>query len=156
MKITVQILVSAAKGTPDGYMFLKTRMVIWLVFSAHTFECEIKEQWIDLWMQFKTVTIRWRWKLNSHGIFSTFDTKHRELWIQGHRNYKQSTYNKTCWLGLRSVAIHIWNWLHPTSIMYTLMWYLEDVSKRRFPLLLFLHIDLYLLIYIISWRILWR
>lgn len=44
MKVAAQILVSAAKGTPDGYMFVKTPVLMQLVSSAYVFECEIKEQ----------------------------------------------------------------------------------------------------------------
>ena len=43
MKIAAQILASAAKGTPDGYMVVKTHVRTQLVFSAYVFKCEIKE-----------------------------------------------------------------------------------------------------------------
>lgn len=82
-------------------------------------------------------------------------TKHRELWMYRYPNYKQSVNNKTCWVGPRSIASHIWNWLHPTTSIYTWIWCLEGVSKLLFLLSLFLLIDLYLT-YIFSWRVHWR
>lgn len=60
------------------------------------------------------------------GFYSTFDPTHGELWTERHPNYKQSKYNKTCWLGLRPIIVHIWNWLYSMELVIFNLQYLHD------------------------------